>query len=361
VRRRPPEPWIDDEPRFASALKLVTSRALSRILLILGVSVALTGVLLFFRLQRVPVYEATDYFRMVEGEVGDATPPPPREIREYIAAVALSQKKLLEIMNTHHLYQRILAHDPVSAVQSMRDDIGIVVTRNYFVYERQPDDEPRSASISLSYSFSSGDVARDVVHELAQAVLDSQSAQRNARIRSERVVIRQVLDHEKTVMRGVQTELNLLYREASKAQGAALVQNQAQLSGSQERMKMGLERVHKLDRRAGDLELATAVEDNRLGISFQLVDETIEVINAKLSASQTVRVAVVLFACVGGVALGVVGAWGRRVYRIQDLVAARIPVFGRLSAFAGDDVGSYLGRTGKIAQKTRILAGKRHG
>lgn len=361
MRRREREPWIDDEPRFGAALKLVTARAVSRSVLVLLLSVAVTALLLFWRLQRAPLYEATDYFRMVEGEVGDATPPPPREIREYIAAVALSHKKLLEIMKKHGLNRKLLDHDPVEAVQAMREDIGIRVTRNYFIFDRQPDDEPRSASISISYAYSSGEVARDVVHELAQAVLDAQAAQRNGRIRSEREVIRLQLEHEQTVMHGVQTELDLLFLDAAHARGSALVQNRAQLAGTQDRMKMALDRVRRLDRRAGDLELARHVEDNRLGISFQLVDEDIEIIGAKLTSSQTVRFAVLTFVCVGGVALVVIGAWGRRVYRVQDLAAAGIPVFGELTRFAGDDVGSYRARIGKTFKKARILGRKPHG
>lgn len=356
-QRRPAEPWIADEPRFGDTVGHVASRALRRPILALAVAVSLTTLLVAARVKRAPIYEATAYFRMVEGDVGDpnATPRPPRLIREYIDSVALSQQTLLAIMKKHNLYRKIRERDLMLAIDSMREDIDVKVARSYFIYDRRPDDEPRSASIEISYTFGNGEVARAVVHELGQAVLDAQFRQRNARLDAERQLNQAELEHVKRQVKGVQAGLDLLYLDGVDANGPALVGNHAQVAAAESRLRSVLARLHTLEKHGGELELATAVEDKRLGISFQLVDEETEVRGAQLTARQIIKLTAAIFLCVLVLTLIVLGGWGRRVYTAADLAAAGLPILGTLESFPGDEVGSYRSRTAKRRGNPSIL------
>jgi hypothetical protein len=360
--RRAPEPWISDEPTLGVVVRQVLSRALRRPLLAVGLAAALTGLVVAYRLSKAPSYEATAYFRLVEGDVagpGAATPRPPRLIREYVEAVALSRQKLLEIMGKYGLYRKIRARDVQLAIQSMREDIEVVVSRNYFIFARDSRDEPRSASISISYSFGSAEVARAVVHDLGQAVLDAQARQRSERLAADRQVTRAALEHANQEMKGLQAQLDLLWLDGANARGLELAENRAQIAAVQSRMKSTVARARTLGRRTSELELASAIEDSRLGIAFQLVDEELETIAPRLGRRQILKVVAAVFLSVLVVVLFVLGGWSQRIYVAQDLTGLGVPVLGTLVTFPGDDVGSYRARTGKRRRKTGTLEVRR--
>ncbi len=354
VRRRTQEPWIAAEPRLASSARHVVARAFRRPLVVFGIAAAFTALLSAYRLTKVPSYQATAYFRLVEGDVADprgSSPRPPRLIREYVAAVALSRQKLVEIMTEHNLYRKTRQRDMLQAVQSMREDIDIDVTRNYFLYDRRPDDEPRSASIKISYSSGDRDQARAIVHELGQAVLDVQARQRTARLEAARTVTQAELTHVKENVRELQGQLDQLWLDAADAKGAELVATNAQIASLQGSLQASVDRVQKLERKAADLQLASAIEDSRLGISFQLVDEEVVTRAPRLGKRDTVRLVTAVFVSALLVTLVVVGAWGRRVYVAADLLSVGVPVLGTLARFPGDDVGPYRARIGKRRQR----------
>jgi hypothetical protein len=239
----------------------------------------------------------------------------------------------------------------------MREDIDIGVSRNYFIFDRRPDDEPRSASISIAFPSADRDQARAVVHELGQAILDVQARQRNDRLNAERTLIDAELTRAQAHVRDVQTELDRLVLESADAKGTAYVTNQAEVANAHERLKSALDNAHELETRDARLDLAADVEDQRLGLAFQLVDEDVVVLSPALRTGQIIRLALSLFLCAGAVLLIVVGGWGRRVDTSDDLTAAGLPVLGRVERFPGDDVGSYRTRIGKRPAKPGILKG----
>src|SRR5512144_1882357 len=95
--------WISDEPRLASVVRHVLSRSRHSWVRVLLVALLATAALVALRARKKPVYEATLYFRLEEGDVTDPdhAPPPPRDIREHIASVALSRQQLEQIMRKH--------------------------------------------------------------------------------------------------------------------------------------------------------------------------------------------------------------------------------------------------------------------
>src|SRR5262249_23222542 len=157
--------------------------------------------------------------------------------------------------------------EPVAAVEEMRQDIEVQVARNYFIYDRRRDDEPRSASVGISYLSDKRETAMAVVHELGQAVLDAQARQRNDRVTAEKKVLDAERARAEANVHDVQTELDELVRAGVRAHGPKFITNRALIAGAQQRLQSAIARVRQLETRDADLDLAAAVEDQRLGLA----------------------------------------------------------------------------------------------
>jgi hypothetical protein len=350
------EPWISDEPRlFGQLVPRLVRRALRRPFLAFGAALLVTVTVVGLRAQRPPRYKATQYFSLEEGTIVDSetTPQPPRLIREYIANIAMSQRQLTEIMEKHHLASRLRAEDPVGAVESLREDIDIDVSRNYFVYDRSYDDEPRSARIALSFWTGDPDLAMAVVRELGAAILREQENRRAAHLTAARTLSRATLQRARERLRRDQTRLERLHAEAQASDRPESVAAKVEAAALQVQIMSAMRQLDVLEKRAAGLELTEAVEKRKLGLNFQLVDEDIEGDPAPLSPADALRLAAVVFVVALGVLFGVIAAWDRRVYTPKELGIEGFPVFGSLPRFPGDTAGSYRQRSGR-PRGTRI-------
>jgi hypothetical protein len=336
--------WIDGEPRLSQVVREVAQRALRRPVRSVGLALLLTAAAVGYRVRKPPTYEATMYFRMQEGQLGGAagTPRPPREIAEYIENVALSRKVLGEIMTRHSLGGAFLAHDPVAAIASFRDDVDVTVSGNYFIYDRTSDDEPRSAEFSIAYHHRDREVALAVVHEIGATILAEEAARRSAHVDQARALYAAMVQQKRTEIAGVQADLDRL---SSQRTGADAIAVAAQSSALSTHIKAALNDLQGLERRQAEIELARGLDESKLGLFFELVDEEVTVIAPRLSTRQMARFAGVLFPIMAVLALALVGTLDRRVYTTRDLAARRLPAFGALPRFPGDAVGSYHART----------------
>jgi hypothetical protein len=340
---RAPDPWIVDEPRLWSVAAAVFARAARRPLLVLGLTLLATVTLVAQRVRRAPSYVATLYFQMLEGEVQELenAPRPPSNVREYIGDVVLNRRQLVEIMEKYGLARTLFKRNPDAAIESMRDDIEIDVQRNYFIWDRRPGDEPRTADVMIAYHTGDPDRARAVAHELGDAVLRAQATARRERLRLGRQLVDVQLERARGELERLQGERDLLLIQGGPDRIAA----RAKSAAVEQQVKVAVSHVQKLEKRSAELGFAQRVESEDLGLTFELIDEGLEVSGAPLSTLGLIRLALTTFLLVLVIVAGVVGVFDDRIYRPSDLAERGWPVLGALVRFSGDDLGAYRART----------------
>jgi hypothetical protein len=339
--------WIEDEPRLGRAGPQVLRRALRRPFRTLGLALVLTAGFVTSRVHRAPAYEATLYLRLGEGDVSDPNnaPRPPRVIREYIANVALSQHELTRIMGKLGIYRKVMATDPMLAVSLMREDIAISVTRNYFIYEREGQDEPRSAQIAIGYKVGDPEMALSVVRELGAAVLREQTARRRVHFELARTVADAALRHQRGEIKSAQAEMDRLSVDLAGADANRATAMRAQIAAMHERMKMDLAQLQQLEKRSADIEFASDAEKNKLGLNFEVIDEGVVSSTPPRTTMQVARLTLSTFVAVLVVTAMMLGGLDRGIYSPSDLESQGIPVLGAMPRFSGDNVGSFRDRS----------------
>jgi hypothetical protein len=338
--------WISDEPRLASVARLVLARALHRRAPVLLVALLATGGATALRWLKQPTHEATLYFRLEEGDLGDAghglRPPP--DIRQHIANVALSRKQLEQIMRKYHWSEGWLARDRAAAIDDFREGIEISVERNYFIYPRNPGEDPRSAEVRISLSGSDEEQVRAILREIGDAILLDQAAQRGGRLREARELFRAQLEHARSRTRTLQEAIARLALEVNGPDERAAIGAQARLAVLEAEAKGALEQELALQKRAAAAAFNAAKEEEQLGMKFELVDERVATFAPRLTGLELALRAALIFAAVVAVTATVAGAFDDRIYAPQDLAAWGLPLFGALPRFPGDDAGSYRAR-----------------
>jgi hypothetical protein len=338
--------WISDEPRLGSVARLVLARALHRRVPILLVALLVTGGATVLRWLKQPTQEATLYFRLEEGDLGDAGHGirPPSDIRQHIVNVALSRKQLEQIMRKYHWSEGWMARDRAAAIDEFRESIEISVERNYFIYPRSPGEDPRSAEVRISLSGPDEDQVRAILREIGDAILLDQEAQRRGRLHEAREVFRAQLEHARARTRALQEVMARLSIEATGPDERAALAARARLAVLEAEAKGALEQELSLQKRASALAFNAAREEEQLGMKFELVDERVATFAPKLTALELALRAAVILVAVLALTATVVGAFDDRVYAPQDLAAWGLPLFGALPRFPGDDAGSYRAR-----------------
>ncbi len=340
------EPWISDESHMALAARRVFARAVRRPVHVLAIALLATGAYTANRALQAPIYEATLYFRLAEGDLTDPNnaPRPPRAIGEYIASVALSRNRVEQIMNKYHWSGAYLARDRVAAIDEFREDIKIDVSRNYFIYDRRQGDAPRSALVTIALSGSDAEQTRALLHEIGDAIVQEQIAQRSGRLAQ----ARELLDAQLTLARArtssLQATLGRLWLDLANVGGRGAIDIQVQIAALQAEAKGAIEQVLALERRTGDVALSAAAEGEQLGLNFELFDESLVASAPYLTSFQLARRVTLVFAIAMLLTLPVVGAFDDRVYAPEDLEGRGLPFFGALPRFLGDDAGSYRAR-----------------
>jgi hypothetical protein len=234
-----------------------------------------------------------------------------------------------------------LARDPVQAVDEFRSEIGVEVTRNYFLYDRQASDEPRSAHVALSLRGSDPEAIRAVLHDVGQAVLAEQAAHRTNRLAQSRQLVesqvQQVRARLKTMLDAAAAS-----RDGAPPGGGAVSAARAQALRMESRAL--LEQLARLEQARGQLSFAATAEDADLGLTFELYDERVQPLIAPLSRRRLAALLVVTFTIVLALATLVIGAFDDRVCCAEDLEAGGFATLSVVGRFPGDEVGSHRAR-----------------
>ena len=342
----PGEPWLSEESRMTSVALQVLSRALRQPGRVLAIALLATAALVAARALRQPSHEATLYFRLAEGVLTDprSAPRPPRAFREYVTGVVLSRQRVEQIMRTYHWSEALLARNPVAAVDDFRSQVQVEVGGNYFLYERRPGDPPRSAQVTISVAGPDAEQTRAVVHEIGQAVLADQNAQRRLHLAQTRQLLETQIDLARERTRSLQAAIDRLWARAAGADALGATAMRVQIAMLEVESNAAIERLVALERRAGVVAFTAAAEDERLGLSFELFDESLLTFAPRLTPLQLASRAALVFAVALVLAAAAIGAFDDRIYGPEDLAVRDLPFFGAVPGFPGDDVGSYFAR-----------------
>lgn len=340
------EPWVSDESRMAVAARRAFARAVRQPVRVLAIALAAAGLYTASRALRPPSYEATLYLRLAETELSDPTiaPRPPAAVREYISNVALSRSRLEQIMRKYRISERYLARDPVAAVDDFREDVRIDVSRNYFIYDRRPDDPPRSALVTIALRGSDAAKTRDMLHEIGDVVLQEQLGQRSARLAQTREVLAAQLAQSRARVQQLQGAMRRLWEDLPSADAPGAVEIRARMAALQAEIQGAIDRSLALEKRVAAVSFSAAAEGQQLGLNFQLFDESLVASAPPLTPGQLARRAAVALAIALLLTVPVVGAFDDRIHAPGDLAARGLPVFGALPRFPGDEAGSYRAR-----------------
>jgi hypothetical protein len=267
--------WIDSEPgvrdtcwQAARLLRGGFRRPVVTILTTLLLVSLLVGELAFTK----HVYSPRLVLRVVEMEQDPLSLPRPRhDLSVYIREAIWTDEALLKIIDRHHLYAS-RRQDSRSALESFRRDIDVDVYQNYFVQERSASDPPRSARVVIRFRSVDSDEAIEVTRALGTLVVDHELESRADQ------AARAAADVDRDLARTHRAQLDLRAEIAAKQRERSLAPlADPRLQVELVSMLGSLESLEKhtlaLERRDALLSFGAAVEKQRLGLRFTVVDD----------------------------------------------------------------------------------------
>jgi hypothetical protein len=356
MRPRRPEPsWIDAEPGVRAAAGEVGRlfrRARARPFAVVGLAagIALTVTAKSATAGLDDTFSSRVVFRITENDVEESTisSRPPREFKRWVAGAAFSGPRLTQVIKRHHLYPALYALDPLLAVAAMRDDIDIVVWRNYFLWDYLPegqgdDSERRSVRVSIAFHAKDSQLAYDVVRDLGQLIIDLQEQSRvvlaeEARQEAEAAAQEARAAYERADLRMVRRQVALTNAPRGTPEAALL---RVEIDGLAERVKFLADRAHKLDQLRGRIGLREGIERQQRGLVFELVDHGAAAEPPTLTRREVLGVVgVASFLGLLPVLCLVIGAFDPRVLDLDDVRRLGMAGLGQIGGYPGDDFGS---------------------
>lgn len=337
--------WISDEPKLGAVVTRVLGRAARRWWIVAAVTIAVTALAVFVRARAMPRNEFTVYFNLIEGGLtrADEEVQPPRDIRQYIANVALSRRQVEAMMRKHGLSVGWLDRDPAAAIEDFRDKISITVTRNYFLYERGENDPPRSAQVSISLEGSDREQVHLLLGEIREAILRDQR-QRAQQLEEVRSLFEARLAEARKRARALQLELERLSDVAARGDVLERIDARGRMAAVRAQTGGAIDQVVVLERAVAAVTFNRSAERNQLGLTLEVVDERDVTHAPRLTTAQHARRAAVVFVVAAVLTALSVGAFDGRIYVPRDVSEAGVTALGALPRFDGDDVGAFLAR-----------------
>jgi hypothetical protein len=239
-------------------------------------------------------------------------PQPKRKLREYVRQALLTSDKLVPLIQRHGLYRSLARRNMRAALDSFREDIDVDVYQNYFVEQRAPGSEPRSARVAVSYRGSDPDVAVAVTQDLGTLIAERERARRA--VESERAA-----GDAATELRAVRDAISDKTRHLAEMeetmQSAAVPDPSRQVAFvSQLGSLAALEkRELEVSRREAALALGAAYERHGIGLSFEIADEASLPVGAHLRDLQWIAMGASLAFGLPLVAMGVGAVESKKV------------------------------------------------
>jgi hypothetical protein len=342
----PPDRWISEEWRLVRAARGALVRARRRPRRVLAVALLLAGAFLVLRALQPARYQASLYFRLAEGalSVPSVGFRPPRDVRQHLSNIALSRHQLKQVMANHGRATAWLARDPVAAVEDFRDEISVEVSRNYFLSDRGPQDQPRSAQVTVALSGSDAAQTEAMLREIGQSIVKGQADERRFRLAETHDLLAAELAAARGRARTVQEGLERLSAQVIKVRGEDLTLLQARVAAQEAEAMSAIDQVLALERRMVSIDFDGAAEAEQLGLNFQLIDARLVEVTAPLTLPTLAYLGVVAFLAALLLVAPVVGAFDDHLYAAEDLADHGLGLVAAFPPFPGDQAGAWRSR-----------------
>jgi hypothetical protein len=340
---RPIVDWESREPGrgFARAeIKRLLRRARPRRWLIVLCAILASAGFVTKRILFPAPQTARISFRLIEADL-DLTKAlhPHRGYLDYVWGVLLSSPRLLEVIKAYDLYPDKYAKDPRLAVEALRDDLDVKVWRNYFIEDHYDnDDEARSVRFSVEWKSKDPRVL-EVVQALGHTIVAAQTEER-------RQVFRQGQQELIDATQEAAGRLEVIRR--------AIAERRLALSRGEQKLRPRLEvelrdltveekelakRTSEVDSARSRFDITAALEQQRSGLRFELVDPGY-VIPGKEGPTSMALTAALIFAGAAFLSGLLLGAFETRIRQPEDVRRLGIPVLAAVVPFPGDTSGT---------------------
>lgn len=273
----PATSWADQEPNFWAGVHETVrlfARALRRPLLVFGLSLGLAGMMAGYVLVKKFMHAPRFVIRAVETDYNVATAPrPKRKLRDHVHGAVFTHTRLLEIIKRHGLYPSLTRKNPRAAVESFREDIEVEVYRNYFVVERSAHEPPRSARISIRYRAEDPKQALAVTRDLGQLVIESENSAGRSRVEATRGIAASEAQKAQEDVLGLRQQLAATTRRWSSAAGEEQARSAVAMMELNAQLQNAVRRAEEAERRKVQVDLSAALEQQNIGIRFEVVDD----------------------------------------------------------------------------------------
>jgi hypothetical protein len=265
-----------EEPGFGRAVGQASQllrAGLQRKWLTIGISLLLAASLAGWTAVAKHTYAPRYVLRVVEmDQAPGMSPRPRRDLKDYVREAVWTSEPLLKIIHRRGLYPGLVAHNPRTALESMREDSEVDVYQNYFIEQRSEVDPPRSARLVVRYRSPDRELALAVTRDLAQLIVEYEHATRLEQ------AIRATNDAERALTfmrRGFsdrKAELALKRAEISRAPTAdpQLEVEFVSLLGSTSALE---HEIVDAEHREASLMLGAAAERQQVGMRFDVLDD----------------------------------------------------------------------------------------
>jgi hypothetical protein len=279
------------------------------------------------------VYSPKFVLRAVETDNNVVTAPrPKRKLRDYVQDAVFTHTRLLDLIKRHGLYPSLTRKNPRAAVESFREDIEVEVYRNYFVEERTVHEPPRSARIAIRYKSEDSRKALAVTRDLGRMIIDNETSAGKGRAAAARSVAAAEVEKASADLIELRQAIAAATRRwAGGGTGAedeahatiAMVQLNAQLVAVQRRMD-------EAERRKAQVDLSAALEQQDMGLRFEVVDDG-AVVDAPFQRRSRAMVMALLTFFFGLPFVAVaLGAFDARIRTIDDIERLRLNNLGEV-------------------------------
>lgn len=352
--------WYDSEPPLSAVLiaelRRLKRRAQARWPLVVFIGVALTAAVVWKVARKPALYRARVVLAITEGDMAgrnDATPL--HELHDYIGTVLLSNAEILKLIDELKIMEsRRKKLGDEFVINSVRDQIGIAVWRNYFQYSYQYD-ERRTARVAVIYTDANRKFAYEMARRLTSIVI--------AREGEHRVAMAEALLEQS---RGVLDAARARLQEAQRIQQDEVVAlANAEASGDRSLIAVHQFRARELAAETARAEeaffaieqtttgeaLLAAVNAAGLALDMTVVDER-EPPPAERTLVGLIAVGVVALCIFLPLAGIVIGSFDTRIHDLEDVDRLRLATLGHMPGFPGDRVGALRDRGVNLARMT---------
>lgn len=354
--------WFASESDLHSwrrELDRLKRRARARLFRTLVVAALAAAAVVWVAGRRVPLAESRILIRVTEGTVlREDSPTTTRDLAQFLRDVALSSRKLTEIIQKRGLYPLERMRGERFALDELRDNLKLEVYRNQFIEARGYNDDVRTARISLRFFHDDPALSFAVASDLARLIIESESQRREATSRDVVGLTRGAVDSAQAALAQRQSELSAARVALARARRLGRKEEVAALQVDISRLTADLQgrvrMVTVLRQNNARAELRHALDTGQLNMRYQIVDERPPVPPPPGKEIRLAMMGLAVFLILLPLCAIGVGAFDSRIHDREDVQRLGVEVVGHVPRFAGFRVGSLRDRRGGERRRTRF-------